>query len=227
MLIQRYLNTYWYLYLSLISRRSLQNLYLSYGVYTCSKVPVGITEITERILVLWNLFLYGSTCRHYGVYSGISEHILVFRILYVYYRTYTCLTKLILVLRNLYWYFGSCTGVSDLILVLRSIYMYFGFYTCITELIHVFQILYMYFRSYTCLIEYILVLRILYLFYRTYYYLTDLILVLQNLLLPYESYSCAKVPVGTVSRNISGSSHIQGQIRLLQIRTLVFHKYKS
>ena len=65
MLIQRYLNTYWYLYLSQISRRSLQNLYLSYGVYTCSEVPVGITEITERILVLRNLFLYGSTLKYY------------------------------------------------------------------------------------------------------------------------------------------------------------------
>ena len=64
--------------------------------------------------------------------------------------------------------------------------MYFRFYTCITELIHVFQILYMYFRVYTCL--------------------TDLILVLQNLLLyiSYGSYSCAKVPVGTMSRNRSG-----------------------
>ena len=39
--------------------------YLYYGVYTCSEVPVGITEITERILVLRNLFLYGSTCKYY------------------------------------------------------------------------------------------------------------------------------------------------------------------
>ena len=65
MLIQRYINTYWYLYLSQISRRSLQNLYLSYGVYTCSEVPVGITEITERILDLRNLILYGSTRKYY------------------------------------------------------------------------------------------------------------------------------------------------------------------
>ena len=65
MLIQRYLNTYWYLSLTQISRRSLQNLYLYYGVYTCSEVPVGIIEITERILVLRNLFLYGSTCKYY------------------------------------------------------------------------------------------------------------------------------------------------------------------
>ena len=65
MLIQRYINTYWYLNLSPISRRSLQNLYLSYGVYTCSEVPVGITKITERILDLRNLILYGSTRKYY------------------------------------------------------------------------------------------------------------------------------------------------------------------
>ena len=65
MLIQRYLNTYGYLDLSQISRRSLQNLYLSYGVYTCSEVPVGITEVTERILDLRNLILYGSTRKYY------------------------------------------------------------------------------------------------------------------------------------------------------------------
>ena len=59
MLIQRYLS------LSQISRRSLQNLYLSYGVYTCSEVLVGITEITERILDLRNLILYGSTHKYY------------------------------------------------------------------------------------------------------------------------------------------------------------------
>ena len=65
MLIQRYINTYWYLYLSQISRRSLQNLYLSYGVYTRSKVPVGIIELTERILDLRNLILYGNTRKYY------------------------------------------------------------------------------------------------------------------------------------------------------------------
>ena len=56
---------YWYLYLSQISCRSLHNLHLYYGVYTCLEVPVGITEIMERILVLQNLFLYGSTCKYY------------------------------------------------------------------------------------------------------------------------------------------------------------------
>ena len=65
MLIQRYLIRYWYLYLSQISRRSLQNLYIFYGVYTCSEVPEGITEISERILDLRNLILYGSTRKYY------------------------------------------------------------------------------------------------------------------------------------------------------------------
>ena len=65
MLIQRYFIRYWYLYLSQISHRSLQNLYLFYGVYTCSEVPEGISEITERILDLRNLILYGSTHKYY------------------------------------------------------------------------------------------------------------------------------------------------------------------
>ena len=65
MLIQRYINTYWYLYLSQISCRSLQNLYLSYGVYTYSEVLIGITEITECILDLRSLILYGSTRKCY------------------------------------------------------------------------------------------------------------------------------------------------------------------
>ena len=51
--------------------------------------------------------------------------------------------------------------------------------------------------------------------YMTYSCLTDLILVLHNLLLSYGSYSCAKVPVGTISRNRSGSYHIPGRIRLI------------
>ena len=102
MLIQRYLNTYWYLYLSHISRRSLQNLYLYYGIYTCSEVPVGIIEITERILVLWNLFLYGSTCKYYKTYTGTSYLILILRSISWSYGTYTCIIELILVFQILY-----------------------------------------------------------------------------------------------------------------------------
>ena len=85
MLIQRYLYTYRYLYLSQISRRSLQNLclyrvtlrYYKADTYTIRLILIlrrlhlfGGTrryyrDITERILVLWNLFLYGSTRQYY------------------------------------------------------------------------------------------------------------------------------------------------------------------
>ena len=95
------------------------------------------------------------------------------------------------------------------------------------ERILVLRNLFLYFRSYAHLTEHILVLRNLYWSYGTYTELTELILVLQNLLLSYGSYSCVKVPVGTISRNGSGSYHIQGQIRLLQIQTLVFRRYRS
>ena len=127
MLIQRYLNTYWYLSLSQISRRSLQNLYLYYGVYTCSEVPVAITEITERILVLRNLFLYGSTCKYYKTYTGTSYLILVLRSISWSYGTYTCIIKLILVFQILYLYYKTYTyftntgvpvGTTELILIL-------------------------------------------------------------------------------------------------------------
>ena len=85
MLIQRYLYTYWYLYLSQISRRSLQNLCLYKGTlryYKADTYTIGLIlilqrlhlfggtrryyrDITERILVLWNLFLYGSNRKYY------------------------------------------------------------------------------------------------------------------------------------------------------------------
>ena len=128
------------------------------------------------------------------------------------------------------------------ILVIKNLYLCCGAYSCLsdtevpvgtTEQIHytevpvgttrlililVYQILFLYFESCT---------QILYVYYGTYTCLTELILILQNLYGSYESYSCAKVPVGTMSWNISGSYHIQGQIRLLQKRTLVFRRYRS
>ena len=97
----------------------LQNLYLYYGVYTCSEVPVGITEITERILVLRNLFLYGSTCKYYKTYTGTSYLILVLRSISWSYGTYTCVTKLILVLQILCLCYIIYSCISDLILVRR------------------------------------------------------------------------------------------------------------
>ena len=68
------------------------------------------------MLMLRSLNLFGGTRRYhrdYGTYTGISEHMLVFQILYVFYRTYTCLTELILVLRNLYWSYRTYSCISD------------------------------------------------------------------------------------------------------------------
>ena len=73
---------------------------------TYSEVPVGTTEITERILV------FRSTYLSYGTYTGLKELIFV-------YKTYSYLTDLILVLRNLYLYI-------ELILILRILYWSYG-----------------------------------------------------------------------------------------------------
>ena len=93
----------------------MQNLYLSYGVYTCSRVPVGIIEITERILDLLNLILYRSTCKYYGTYTDLTEHILVLQNLDMYFKSCTCLTELILILplREYPWYYGTYTYVTE------------------------------------------------------------------------------------------------------------------
>ena len=144
MLIQRYLNTYLYLYLSPISRRSLQNLYLSYGVYTCSEVPIGITEITELILVLQNLYL---CCGAYSCLSdtevpvGTTEHFACTKvpvgtteqIHYTEVPVGTTGLILILIYQILFWYFESCTQI---------IYVYYKTYTCLTGLIRVLRNLY-------------------------------------------------------------------------------------
>ena len=78
-------------------------------------------------------------------------------------------------------YFKSYTGNTELIQLL-------------TELIRVLRNIYWYVRTWTCI-------SILYMPYRAYTDLTDLILTLQDLLLSYGSYSCMKVPVGTISQN--------------------------
>ena len=64
-------------------------------------------------------------------------------------------------------------------------------------------------------------------YYKTYTCILDLTCILRNLYLSYGTYSCVKVPVGTISHNRSESYHIQGYIRLLQIRTLVLRRYRS
>ena len=76
-------------------------------------------DITERILVLRNLSLYGSTRKYYKTYTCITELILVFQILYLYYRTYTCISDLILILQSIYLSYGSYTFFTELILIFR------------------------------------------------------------------------------------------------------------
>ena len=107
------------------------------------------------------------------------------------------------------------------------LYMSYRAYTYLMELILILRSIYWSYRTWTCIYDLIHVLQSIYLSYRTYTDLTELILVLQDLLLSYGSYSCVKVPVGMISRNESGSYHIQGQIRHLQIQTLVFRWYRS
>ena len=144
MLIQRYLYTYWYLYLSQISRRSLQNLYLYYGVYTCSEVPIGTIEITERILVLRNLYLryrVNSCISDTEVPVGTTEHFVG--------------TKVPVGTTKQIHYTDVPVGPTRLILIL------------------VFQILYLSYIAYTYLTDLILALRNMYLSYRSYTYFTD------------------------------------------------------
>ena len=78
MLMQRYLYTYWYLYLSRISRRSLQNLCLYRGTLRYYK---AYTYTIRLILILQSLHLFGGTRRYY---RDITERILVLRNLFLY-----------------------------------------------------------------------------------------------------------------------------------------------
>ena len=79
--------------------------------YLCLfRTPVGVTEL---ILKLRSLYLFGDTRRYhrdYGTYTGIVELILVLRILYWYYGTCTCLTDLIL---SLFWYKSTRRYYTD------------------------------------------------------------------------------------------------------------------
>ena len=108
------------------------------GVYRTHNYPTEFTlirrypkvEITERVQVLRNLFLNGSTCKYYGTYTDLTEHILVLQNLDMYFRSYTCLTEHILILRILYWSYRIYTCLTDLILVLRNLYLSYGSYSC-------------------------------------------------------------------------------------------------
>ena len=173
------------------------------------------------------MYRYCGTYSYTEVLVSTTELILILRSIYWFYRTWTCISNLIHVLQSIYLSYGTYTDLTEHILVLQNLDMYFRSYTCLTEDILILRNLYRSYGAYTGLTELGHVFQILYMSYRAYTYLTDLILVLRNLYLSYGSYSCAKVPVGTMSRNRSGSYHIQGQIRLIQIRTLVFRRYRS
>ena len=100
----------------------------------------------------------------------------------------------ILVLRILYLYYGSSTCITELMLI-YSDFLYFGSYTCITELMLVFRI--------SCILDLILVLWSLCLYFGFYTCITELMLVFRILFLYSGTYSYTKVPVDTISPNIS------------------------
>ena len=91
-------------------------MYWYCGTYSYTEVLVSTTKL---ILVLRILFVLRSISWSYGTYTGISEYIPVFRILYVYYKTYTSISDLIHVLQNLYLSYGTYTGLTEHILILR------------------------------------------------------------------------------------------------------------
>ena len=79
------------------SRRSYRTYtYTDLGLF---RTPVGVTELR---LMLQSLNLFEGTRRYhrdYGTYTGISEHILVLRNLYLSYGFYAGITELIIVFR--------------------------------------------------------------------------------------------------------------------------------
>ena len=86
--------------------------------------PVGVTEL----IIMQDLYLYGSTCKYYKTYTGISDLIRVLQNLYTAYGTYTGLLEHILVFRILYAYYKNYTCLTELILILQSIYLSYGSY---------------------------------------------------------------------------------------------------
>ena len=122
MLIQRYLCTYWYLFLSQISRRSLRNLCLYRGTlryYKAHTYTIGL------ILILRRLHLFGGTRRYY---RDITKHILVLQNLFLYgstrkYYLFKCPKRRTLVLiSNLsYTHTGVPVGTTEFILI-QSLY---------------------------------------------------------------------------------------------------------
>ena len=174
MLIQRYLCTYWCLYLSQISRRSLQNLCYYRGTIRYYKAH---TYTIELILIRRSLHLFGGTRRYY---RAITECILVVQNLYTYFRSYMYITEPILVLRNLYLRYRANYCISDTEVPVGTTEHFTGTKVPVgtTELIHYTDVL----IGATRLIL-ILVFQILYLSYRAYTYLTDRVLSFRNMYL--------------------------------------------
>ena len=127
----------------------------------------------------------------YDSYTGITELIHVFQILYMY------ITELILVLRNLYLRYRANSCISDAEVPVGTTEHFAGTKVPVgtTEQIHYTDV-----PVGTTGPILIIVFRILYLSYRAYTYPTDLILALRNMYLSYISYTCftvTGVPVGT------------------------------
>ena len=76
--------------------------------------PVRVTEL----ILMQDLYLYGSTCKYYKTYTGLSDLIRVLQNLYMAYRTYTGLSEHILILRILSLYEGTHRyNKSELIII--------------------------------------------------------------------------------------------------------------
>ena len=111
----------------------LRILYLFYGAYSCTKVPVGTTHVhytevpvgtTGLILILQDLYLfyrYGSTRRYY---RDITECILVLQNLFLYgstrkYYLFKCPKRhtLVLISNLSYTHTGVPVGTTEFILI--------------------------------------------------------------------------------------------------------------
>ena len=66
------------------------------------------------------LYFYGSTCKYYKTYTGISDLIRVLQNLYMSYGTYTDLTEHILILRILSLYEGTRRYYKSKLIIIVS-----------------------------------------------------------------------------------------------------------
>ena len=142
---------------------------------------------------------------YFGSYTCLTGHILILRILYLYYEAYTCIkvpvgtTGLILILQNLYLFFQY-----------GSTRRYYRYFTCTKVPVGTIERIERYLKvlqnRYRCTRRYyktdtevpvgttglilILVFLILFLYYGAYTCISYLILVLQSIYLSYGSCTC-------------------------------------